>query len=121
MLGEAGLVALDAPPVKALQTLDQYRGAIEAESGISAGGIGDVLPQEWVVNADFPAGRERLAEISDDELVEQVAESVDVGGGGGRLSGKDFGGEVGKRAGQGGVGSRGLGEPEVGDAEGVET
>ena len=92
LLGEAGLVALDAAAVEVLQALDQYRGAIEAASGISASGIGDVLTQEWVVNASFPARREGLAEISDDELVEQNAEGVDIGGGGGSLSGKDFGG-----------------------------
>ncbi len=89
----------------------------EATRGIEIRRRRDVFAQQLIVDVAFPAGRDRAAEITDQQLIEHHAERVDVGAHGRRAAGDQLGREIEQgAAGRVAVGAV-LGHAEPRDAE----
>jgi hypothetical protein len=67
LLSECGfdlLFALGAAAVEIRETVDKLGRTLYAPRRVPTSGIGDVLAQEWIVDADFPAGGKRFAKVA---------------------------------------------------------
>lgn len=94
------LLTLGAARIEISQPFSEFRGGFQPACGIAAGGIGDVLAQQRVVDGCFPPGRQRAAKIADDRLIEHHAKRINVGCGFRRLPGENFRGEIHHGAGE---------------------
>jgi hypothetical protein len=103
-----------------VQPLGQRRSIGKAALAVAGGGFGNVLAQHLVVDVEFPAGRQRFAEIANNQLVQHDAECIDIGLHRRRLTGQHFRSQIQRRAAAGLTGSQGASEAEPGDAERVE-
>ena len=76
------------------QAAGDIRHVGQPHRGIAMRGKGDVLAQKLVVDFCFPAHRQRLAQVADNNLIQHDAEGIDVGLDGGQVPGEAFRGAV---------------------------
>ena len=87
-------VALDPALLEGKQALDQISRTIKALGRIAARRICDILAQERILDFRFPTRRQRLTEVSDDQLVQHDPQSIDVGTGARGLPSQNLGREI---------------------------
>src|ERR1035438_866386 len=87
-------VALDPALLDGKKALDQISRTIKALGRIATRRICDILAQERILDFRFPTRRQRLTEVSDDQLVQHDAQSIDVGTGARRLPSQNLGREI---------------------------
>ena len=70
-----------APAIQRREAFRKSARSRQPARRIPVGRIGDVLPDQRILDIRLPSRRERLAEVPGRELIQQNAERVDVGGG----------------------------------------